>query len=139
MKLVYVDSSVWIAYVEGYHSYQALVEEELHALIQAGSKLCLSDAVFLEVLNKPHQEKQQELLTSYHYVFKHIHRLNTYEDIFRDALQVGETDHLKGLDAVHVAFAVKYACELFITTDPDFRTLKSLPLLLIDLSSAAPA
>ena len=139
MKLAYVDSSVWITRIEGLPAYQSLVHDYLRAIKANGWQLCISDAVLLEVLAKPRQENRQDLITFYSQFFQRLHRLVTFEEVFRNALIVAEADRLKGLDALHVAFAAKYNCGCSVTTDPDFKTLKSLPLHWIDLSESTPA
>lgn len=138
MKLAYVDSSVWIVRAEGFPLYQSLVTQRLHDLLNDEWQFCYSGAVLLEVLAKPKQAKQYYLITSYQNFFQRIHRLNTFEDLFQKALLISESNKLKGMDAVHAAFAIEYDCELFITTDPDFQSLNDLSLNFIDLSNTSP-
>ncbi len=106
MKRAYVDSSVWITYVEGIIGYQTIVETQLHSFIHKNWQLCVSDAVILEVLAKPTQDNRQDMIDSYNLIFQNLKHLKTLEEIFKKALEVAEKDRLKGLDAVHVAFAL---------------------------------
>lgn len=137
MKYAYLDSSVWIIRTEGIPPYRNLVNNGLSNLMNDGWKLCLSDLTALEVLIKPTRQKQDDLISIYRNAFEEALFIPTFDSVFQNALFYSQQDSLKALDATHVAFAVHYGCKLFVTTDPDFLTLQSLPLHLIDLSSVA--
>lgn len=139
MQIAYLDSSVWIVRLEGSPIYRQRVKRELLALEQNGWKFGLSDAVVLETLLKPHHQQQNVLIDYYNQVFQESMFFPIFDDVFKNALEIAQRDNLKAMDAIHVAFAVAYDCQLFITTDPDFRNLTSMPLHLIDLSQAAPS
>ena len=138
MKRAYLDTSVWITRTEGLPAYRDFVRKGLLVLMEDEWQFCFSDLVTLEVLIKPHRQNQQELVTIYNEAFLEAVHLSTFETVFHNALSYAQRDGLKALDAIHVAFAVEYECEIFVTTDPDFCTLQSLPLHWIDLSQAAP-
>ena len=53
MKLAYVDSSVWITYVEGFTSYQQQIDEKLEQLAAEGWLFCTSDVVKIVCHAKP--------------------------------------------------------------------------------------
>ncbi len=132
----YVDTSIWIAYVEGLPPYQAMIEMQLEKLRQDGWDFCISQAVMMEILYKPYRENDHALVSVYHNLFAKTKLLPNFLNLLEDGLKIIQFEKLKALDAIHVAFAAKYKCELFVTTDPDFRPLKSLPLYWIDLSQA---
>ncbi len=138
MNSAYIESSVWIARAEGLPEYRLLINKHIQQLRNSNWNFSISGAVLLEVLSKPRQKNRQDLIDSYNTFFLHLHHLKTFGDVFDKALRIAQSDQLKGMDAVHVAFAVEYECELFVTTDPHYRTLKSLPLHFIDLSQVAP-
>jgi len=133
MKRAYLDSSVWITRTEGISIYRDMIRSELLSLTKHDWQFCFSDAVILEVLIKPQRLNQMELFNIYKASFMEATQLSVFDSVFQNALLYTQRDGLKALDAIHVAFAVHYGCELFVTTDPDFRSLKSLPLHLIDL------
>lgn len=133
MKRAYLDSSIWIARTEGLPVYREFVRKELMSLTENDWQFCFSDVVILEVLIKPQRQNQEDLLDIYKEAFMEATRLCTFDSVFQNALVYAQRDGLKALDAIHVAFAVNYECGLFVTTDPDFRSLKSLPLHWIDL------
>ncbi|MEW6236050.1 MAG: PIN domain-containing protein [Candidatus Omnitrophota bacterium] len=137
MKYAYLDSSIWIACAEGIPVYRDIVQIELKSLGDNGWQLCFSDLVILEVLLKPYRMNRNDIIIRYNKVFSEAIRFTAFDTVFIDALLCAQRDNLKAIDATHIAFAVKYGCELFVTTDPDFRTLQSLPLHFIDLSQIA--
>lgn len=138
MNFAYVDSSVWINRLEGLADYQVLVHDCLASLRMDGWELCVSEAIFLEVLVKPYRHHRKDLITMYRNSFDCAYFLKNFGGLFEAALHIAQSENLKALDAIHVAFAIEYGCELFITTDPDFRFLKSLPVRWIDLSRESP-
>lgn len=133
MGRAYLDTSIWITGTEGIPIYRDRVRNELLALMGNGWKFCFSDLVALEILIKPQRLNQQELVSIYNESFMEATRFSTFDAVFQNALIYAQRDGLKALDAIHVAFAVHYECGLFVTTDPDFRSLMSLPLHWIDL------
>lgn len=134
MKRAYLDTSVWIAIAEGIPIYREIIRDNLQKLEDDGWQFCLSDLVVLEVMLKPYRIDHQDLMAKYSKLFSVAVNFSSYDAVFRDALLYAKADCLKAIDATHVAFAVKYQCELFVTTDWDFRSLQSLPLHWIDLS-----
>ncbi len=138
MKRAYLDSSVWIAMAEGIPIYQTAVRNELQLLEEDRWHFCLSDLVILEVKLKPYRQDRHDLIDEYNMLFAKAINFTPFDTVFHDALEHAKKDSLKATDATHAAFAVHYECELFVTTDPDFRTLQSLPLHWIDLSQVAP-
>ncbi len=139
MKYAYVDSSVWIARFEGFPAYRKIVTSAQTALEQDGWKFCFSELVQLEVLLKPHRENQQFLIEAYSEAFAQALLLPNFGGVFKNAFGIAQTNSLKAMDAIHAAFAIGYGCELFVTTDADFRMFNKLPLHWIDLSQAAPS
>jgi hypothetical protein len=63
MKLAYVDSSVWITYIEGLTCYQQHIEEELNKLAEDGYFFAISDVVKLEILPKLYLSRNDKMLT----------------------------------------------------------------------------
>lgn len=139
MKLAYLDSCVWIVEVEGLSCYQHAINLHLQTLIENGWTFCTSDVVRLEVLIKPLISQQPELVRTYTHLLGKLTHLKTYSQVFIQALQLAQTEHLKAMDALHVALAVHYRCQLFVSSDPGFRTLNSITPDWIDLSGCLPS
>jgi hypothetical protein len=65
MKLAYVDSSAWIARIEGLPIYRKIINDCLNQLKNDGWLLCASEAVLLEVIPKPYKDNNESVLNIY--------------------------------------------------------------------------
>jgi len=134
MKLAYVDSSVWITYIEGFlPEYQQRIEEHLDKLAAEGWFLATSDVVKLEILPKLYATQNDQFIALYQALFDSLTLLDSFPDVFKEALAIAQQEGLKGMDAIHVAIAKQQGCQCFISTDTHFKNLKSLTVVWIDL------
>ena len=138
MKRAYIDSCVWITAIEGFPSYQAKIDQTLRQLLEQEWTFCVSDAVMFEILLKPMNEGQADVIAQYRLLFAKMESLNSYPNMFTEALQLAHREHLKGLDAVHLAIALHHNCMLFVSTDSHIRSLQTIRPYWIDLSSSTP-
>ena len=138
MKLAYIDSSIYIALFEGMQSYKATLSQQMIQLAQSGWMSCISEVVMLETLAKPLQNDQSVLTQQYRKLFDTLRIFENYPLLFTDALRIMQVERLKIIDALHVAIAVHYDCQLFVSSDPHFRSLKTIRPYWIDLSDSAP-
>ncbi|HLC15406.1 MAG TPA: PIN domain-containing protein [Thermodesulfovibrionia bacterium] len=134
MKLAYIDSCVWITRIEGLSAYRKIINANLKKLKLDGWILCASDAVVLEVLQKPYKDNNQVIISIYNKLFNQTKMLKIFKDIFKNALTVANTENLKAMDAVHVSIAIKSGCEYFVSTAPNLRSLKAIPSMWINLN-----
>ena len=135
MKLAYIDSSIHIALFEGIPSYQAALSQQMIQLAQRGWMSCISEVVMLE----PLQNGQDILTQQYRKLFDTLRVFENYPLLFADALRIMQAERLKIIDALHVAIAAHYDCQLFVSSDPHFRSLKTIRPYWIDLSDSAPS
>ena len=138
MKLAYIDSCIYIARFEGIPSYQKVITEHLFALAQDGWIACISELVMLETLCKPLKTGQHALIEQYRHLFDALNLLKNYPDLFEDAQRIMQNEGLNVIDALHVSIAFHDHCQLFVTSDPHFRSLKTIRPYWIDLSDTAP-
>ena len=138
MKRAYVDSCIWITRFEGKSTYKHVIEEHLMRLAADDWEFCTSDVVFLEVLVKPLQEQHAEEAQKIRAFLETMRQLKNYAGVFADALRIAQSENLKAMDAIHVALAQHHQCELFVSSDPHFRSLKTIRPYWIDLSDSAP-
>ncbi len=134
-KLAYVDTSVWIMRIEGKPPYQSIVEERLQHLEKEGWTFCASELVKMEAFYKPYRSNDTVLIALYDEAFEHTKILKNYPTLLKESLRVMHAERLKTLDALHVSLAAHHGCEQFVTADTDFRNLKTIPVLWIDLST----
>jgi len=132
--LAYVDASVWITRVEGFSTYKNTIETCLDELKLTGWQFCASQAVMIETLHKHYRDNNQALLTVYTELFKKTKILPNYSKLFDDALQIVQNESLKAMDSIHAAIAAHHGCDCIITTDNDFKNLKTVKAYWIDLS-----
>lgn len=123
--LAYVDASVWIARVEGEPYYKNIVEEKMDELTQKGWLFCISKAVMMEVFHKPYRNHNPELVSLYNEIFGNTKVLPGYSQMLEDGFNVMKIENLKAMDSIHVALALHYNCEGFVSTDTDFQNLRN--------------
>lgn len=139
MKLAYIDSCVYISRFEGIPEYRAVIEHGLQQLARDGWLACSSELVSLEVLLHPLKNGQSELVLHYKNLFRTVKIFTIYPKIFNDALHIAQAENLKAIDAIHVAFAKHYGCQLFVSNDSHFRNLAAITPYWIDLRQHAPS
>ena len=133
MKLAYVDACVWITLVEGLDRYRPPIRAALASLTLDGWELCTSDAVRLEVVIRPLQQKDARLFGIYQELLDRNRSLSVPHTVFLDALDLANREGLKAMDAVHGALAAHHRCGRFVTTDPHFNSLEAVKTELISL------
>jgi predicted nucleic acid-binding protein len=136
MRLAYIDTASWITLIEGKPSHKQVIRKIFRTLKTESWQPCFSEAVLLETLCKPHKDKNHELISIYETVFEGASKFFVYKDLFEDALNFTQKEKLNPMDAIHLAFAHKYNCKLFVTTDSHFKNLNSIKPLWIDLNQA---
>ncbi len=136
MKRAYVDSCIWITRFEGKAVYKHLIQAKLDALAEAEWEFCISEVVSLEVLIKPLRLSALEEAQKIRVFLETMRQLKNYAGVFADALRIAQSENLKAMDAIHVALAQHHQCELFVSSDPHFRSLKTIRPYWIDLSGS---
>lgn len=134
MKLAYIDSCVWISWIEGSSEYKKTVSRALRELAKETWTYCISDAIILEVLANPLRNQHAALVNAYRRLFEHCRNLKTPTTVFRDALSIASAENLKGMDAVHVGIAKHQGCQRFVSTDSHFAHLRVLTPYWIQLN-----
>lgn len=121
-KRTYIDSNVLIAACRG---EDELGQRAFEILDDPDRALVVSDAVWLEVMPKPHFEKRQEEIDFYAAVFEEAEHLKWCTDTLYRAYNLAATHGIAAMDAIHVSTALDAATEEFITaersTKPMFR------------------
>jgi predicted nucleic acid-binding protein len=133
MKLAYVDSCVWITRIEGLPAYRKIINASLKNVGFEGYVLSLSDAVLLEILQKPYKDNNISLIDIYNKLFEKVKILKSFQNVFKDALKIARSENLNAMDAIHVAIAVRHKCKYFVSTDPHLKNLGIIQSFWIDL------
>jgi hypothetical protein len=135
MRLVYIDSCIWISLVQGLPAYRPPIREAMAQMAVDGWTFCTSGAVRLEVLVKPLRMGRSELVQAYDELLGTCRALAVPDSLFDEACAIAVAEGLRGMDAVHVCIAQRNGCECFLTTDPHFRSLTCIKPRWIDLDA----
>ena len=126
MSRVYWDSMVFIYWLENHPAYAPRVEHIFRAIIARGDQLCASHLVLGEVLTRPLQANQLELVARIEQFFDS----GIVEMLSFDRKAAGEFAMLRGTanvspaDAIHLACASASGVDLFITHDKGLHRLR---------------
>lgn len=115
MALVYLDSSIIIYLVERHPVYAPQIESTLSKA--ENISLVASPLVHLEVLCKPLQDEQGELVTLYRQFLATLRTLSIDNHTFDLALSLRVRHRLKTPDAIHLAVAKQHQCDFLWTND----------------------
>lgn len=135
MGLVYVDSGVWITFMEGKDDWSRMIEERLQEIAENHHGICVSNAVESEVLAKPVRTDNRYLIKAYRKTLSGAFHLPLFNTLFDTAKRIMQVEKLKAMDSIHLAFASHYNCDAFLTTDKDFNATKEVKPILIDLEA----
>ena len=134
-KSVYIDTSVFIYFIEKNDVYHKTCEQIFENIENGAVKASTSTLTLLEVLVKPYKLKRDDLVLSFYSLF------STYPNISWINLTLGISDlaaklraeyGLKTPDAIQAASAISYGAKGFICNDSVFKKIKDIDCLIID-------
>jgi len=134
-KSVYIDTSVFIYFVEKNVGYHKICESIFENIETGAIKASTSTLTLLEVLVTPYKLKRDDLVLSFYSLF------STYPNISWINLTLGISDlaaklraehGLKTPDAIQAASAISYGAKGFICNDRAFQKIKDIDCLVID-------
>jgi predicted nucleic acid-binding protein len=131
--LVYLDTNPVIYSVEKNPTYWPLLEPLWQAAKAGTVEIVSSDLTLMETLVGPLKSGDTALALAYEQLFQQAqtHLLPITHTVLRQAARLRATTTLK-TPALHVATALGAGCVLFITNDGGFRSVASLPLVILD-------
>lgn len=132
--LVYLDANPVIYSVEKHPVYWPLLQPLWQAAKVKAVEIISSDLALMETLVGPLKSGNAALALAYEQLYQQAQTrlLPITHPILREAAQLRATTRLKTPDALHAATARQAGCVLFVTNDPDFRGVASLPLVILD-------
>ncbi|MDI6744519.1 MAG: type II toxin-antitoxin system VapC family toxin [Thermodesulfovibrionales bacterium] len=134
-KSVYIDTSVFIYFVEKNARYHKICESIFENIESGAAKASTSTLSLLEVLVKPYKLKRDDLILSFYSLF------TTYPNISWIDLTLGISDlaaklraehGLKTPDAIQAASAISHGTKGFICNDRIFKKVRDIDCLIID-------
>lgn len=132
--LVYLDANPIIYTVEKHPVYGPLLQPLWQAARAKTLEVVTSELTLMETLVGPFKSGDTALERAYEKALlgTDVRLLPVTQPILREAAQLRATTRLKTPDALHAATARQAGCVLFVTNDPDFRGVASLPLVILD-------
>ena len=134
-KSVYVDTSVFIYFIEKNARYHKICESIFENIETGAVKASTSTLTLLELLVKPYKLKRDDLVLSFYSLF------STYPNVSWINLTLGISDlaaklraehGLKTPDAIQAASAISHEARGFICNDRVFKRVKDIDCLIID-------
>jgi predicted nucleic acid-binding protein len=131
---VYIDTVTLIYTVERYPAYWPLIEPLWLAAQARTVEIVSSELTLMEALVGPLKSGNAVLEKAFEQALlgTGLRLLPITQPILRAAAQLRAATKLKTPDALHAATARQAGCVLFVTNDPDFRGVASLPLVILD-------
>ena len=136
---VYVDTNVFIYFVEFENSLGDTAREWLDAVTATGRPIVVSRLTLLECIGKPAKDDDQELVQLYRSTLTKSPEIEMVEletHILESAALKGGKLGLKLLDAIHYFTALHLGCDLFLTNDARFRSTPDMRVALIGSSTS---
>jgi predicted nucleic acid-binding protein len=132
--LVYFDTNPVIYSVEKHPVYGPLLQPLWQAAKAKTIEIVSSELTLMETLIGPLKSGDTALANAYEQLFQQAQTrlLPISQAILRDAARLRATTKLKTPDALHAATALDAGCVLFVTNDAGFRSVASLPLVILD-------
>lgn len=126
---VYLDANIIIYAVEGFAPFLDQMRALLAAVNASEVVAITSELTVAEVLVKPLKDQQPALQQAYRTFLTPTPELEVVQvslTVLEEAARLRATTKLKLPDAIHLATALHYQCDSFLTNDELFRVL-SLP------------
>lgn len=119
MRRIYPDSSVVIYFVERTPGFRASVSAAFRRAYQVGCQFVVSDLTYLECRVLPLRANDTRLLGLFDTFFGQpiVDRRMLATDIVEHATALRAYHGLRVPDALHLATALKYQCDMFWTGD----------------------
>jgi len=132
--LVYLDANPIIYAVEKHPVYSPLLVPLWQAAQAQTIEVVSSELALMETLVGPFKRGDAALGKVYEQALlgTDIRLLPITQIILREAARLRATTKLKTPDALHLATAQGASCVLFITNDGGFRSVATLPLVILD-------
>lgn len=123
---IYIDTNIVIYAIEGLAHYAAQVQPLLKAMKAAEVFVVTSELTLAETLVGPIKTSNlliQQTYRSFLTTTAVLEVVPVSRRILEDAAQLRATTKLKLPDAIHLATALQYQCDSFLTNDVVFKSL----------------
>ncbi len=130
---LYLDTNIWIYYIEANPSFVRKVHDVIVAAEATVSTLVTNEITVAECLYKPSTDDNLTAMQAYDQLFAsgEIELVPLDGALARQAASHGGKLGLKLIDAIHYMSALTSGCDHFITSDARFRSVPGLKVLTI--------
>jgi len=132
---IFLDTSIFIYYIEQHHRYHILCELVFQALEEGKIKASTSSLSLMEILVQPYKKKRDDLVLKFYALFTTYPNLDWIDfnlDISDTAARLRAEYRLKTPDAIQAATAISSGAAGFLGNDADFKRVKELACFLLD-------
>ncbi|WP_076790714.1 type II toxin-antitoxin system VapC family toxin [Chlorobium sp. KB01] len=122
---VYLDTNIFIYFLDRNPDYFPFVQPIIEAVASGSIIGCTGDAVIAEILVKPYQSGNFQLVASIKSFFRSENFLSVYchnAEAFDLAAQLRANYNQKFIDALHYATAIIAGCKFIITNDSGIKS-----------------
>jgi len=132
---VYLDTSIFIYFVEHHSSYHKPCEQIFKAIETGSIKAATSTLTLLEILVQPYKLKKEDIVLKFYSLF------TTYPNIKWIDLTLSIADiaarfraeyQLKTPDSIQIASAISSGATAFVCNDRVFQKIKGIECLLVE-------
>ena len=131
---IYVDTNLWIYFLEDHPAFAPKVRALFLAADRASCLLCANEIALAECLIRPARERDERRIAAYHTLFDEgaIEMLPLDGDLARRAAIAAGSLGLKLIDAIHYVSAREAGCRFFLTLDARFKSSPGLTVIGLD-------
>ncbi|MGL5362500.1 MAG: type II toxin-antitoxin system VapC family toxin [Bosea sp. (in: a-proteobacteria)] len=121
---LYIDSNIWVYFIEANPLFVEAVRQLFLQAEAAGARLVTSEIAIAECLYKPAKDGNTLALAAYDLLFGsgEIEIIPVDGALARSAALHGGMLGLKLIDAMHYLGALESGCDIFVTADAQFRS-----------------
>ncbi len=130
--LVYVDSNIFIYFVEGEDRLFAKANAFFAHIDIVGARLATSEMTLAECLYKPNFDQNALLIETYENLLEsndEVLKIELSGRLAKQAAIIGGRIGLKLMDAIHYVSALESGCDFLVTADTQFRSGPALTVL----------
>ena len=131
---VYVDTNIWIYFIEAAPGFSQQVIQIFARVEDAGARLVTNELAIAECIYKPSRDRQQKTLDVYESLFAcgEIDISPLDGGLARRAAQAGGELGLKLFDSIHYLSALEEGCDFFLTSDHRFQSGPSMEIIRLE-------
>ena len=134
-RLIYLDTSAFIYFVEQHPRYFPICEELFIAIEAGRTKASTSTLTLLEILVQPYRQKKDELVLKFYALlttYPHLTWVPMTLNVADQAAKLRADYGIKTPDAIQAASAISCEATGFLCNDKAFRKVPAFESLVLD-------